>query len=114
MVRAQQDGPAASKTYPRRRHMLPQALKTMLFAVLAAVFSLPSAAALRIGVATYEPEKLLGSSGMSIGIVAAHLLSQGEHSGNMIMQLGGFGEGVALHDVILAHGVRMSCRQELP
>lgn len=90
-----------------------QAPPKLLAALLAAVFSLQSVAALRIGVATYEPEKLLGSSGMSIGVIAAHLLGQGDHSGNMIMQLGGFAEGVALHDVILAHGVRQCCWHDL-
>lgn len=67
---------------------------------------LQPAAALRIGVATYEPEKPLGSSGMSIGVVAAHLLGHGDHSGNMVGQPSGLATAVGLHDVILAHGVR--------
>jgi hypothetical protein len=81
-----------------------------LLVLMLAVGSMQPVAALRIGVATYEPDKPLGSSGMSIGIVAAHLLPQGNHSGSMMTQPGGFATGVALHDVILAHGVRCSCK----
>ena len=112
MARGQQDVPAASKAYPRQRHMRSQSPPHLLAALLTAVVSLHSVAALRIGVATYEPEKLLGSSGMSIGVIAAHLLGQGDHSGNMIMQQSGFAEGVALYDVILTHGVRCSSRSD--
>lgn len=74
--------------------------------LMLAVSASQHAAALRIGVATYEPDRVLGSSGMTIGTVAAHLLGYDNHTGSMIVQPSGLAAGVAVHDVILAHGVR--------
>jgi hypothetical protein len=104
-MRGQQDGLPGRGCPARRQHVRACRRLQLVSALVLAVVSLRPAAALRIGVATYEPDKLLGSSGMSIGIVAAHLLGRGAHTGNMITQPGGFASAVAIHDVILAHGV---------
>ncbi len=68
-------------------------------------------AALRLGVASYEPDKPLGSTGLSISLIASHILGY-NHSGSLLVQPSGFALGATGHDVILAHGVRHSLQHD--
>lgn len=60
-----------------------------------------------MGVATYEPDRVLGSTGMSISQIGAWLVGD-RHSGTLLMQPAVFDNSTRIHDIILAHGVSIS------